>query len=128
VPNGLLLGSILAERTESIRIGMLFNTLGTRIGSLDNPGLAADDRFNRRQFDESMEVIRLALDNESFSFHGEFHDRPAPGIPDRGGFVERLNLVPRHRAGTGRRADTRSQHVHRGRPRRRGEIGQARPR
>ncbi len=134
VPNGVLLGSILAERTEAIRIGMLFNilgqwhplklaedfatlhnisggrgvlgvgrgtvpreaeNLGTRIGSFDNPDSAADDRFNRRQFDESMEVIRLALDNESFSFHGEIYDYPVSGIPDRGGFVEELSLVPR---------------------------------
>ncbi len=134
VPNGVLLGTILAERTEAIRIGMLFNilgqwhplklaedfatlhnisggrgvlgvgrgtvpreaeNLGTRIGSFDNPDSAADDLFNRRQFDESMEVIRLALDNESFSFHGEIYDYPAPGIPDRGGFVEELSLVPR---------------------------------
>ncbi len=134
VPNGLLLGAILAERTERIRIGMLFNilgqwhplklaedfatlhnvsggrgilgvgrgtvpreaeNLGSRIGSLDNPDAAADDAFNRRQFDESMEVIRLALDNETFSFHGEIFNYPASGIPDRGGFVEELTLVPR---------------------------------
>jgi len=134
VPNGLLLGAILAERTERIRIGMLFNilgqwhplrlaedfatlhnisggrgilgvgrgtvpreaeNLGSRIGSLDNPDSAEDDRFNRRQFDEAMQVIQLALDNESFSFHGEVYDYPVAGIPDRGGHVEELSLVPR---------------------------------
>jgi len=134
VPNGLLLGSVLAERTESIRIGMLFNilgqwhplrlaedfatlhnisggrgilgvgrgtvpreaeNLGTRIGSFDNPNSDSDDQFNRRQFNEAMDVIRLALDNESFSYHGEVYDFPVAGIPDRGAFVEELSLVPR---------------------------------
>ena len=134
IPNGILAGTIVAERTENIRIGMAFNivpqwhplklaedfatlhnisggrgilgvgrgtvpreaeTLGTQIGSFDNPDKAAADELNRKQFDEAMEVIRLALDNESFSFHGEVYDFPPPGIPDRGGFVTELSLVPR---------------------------------
>ena len=134
IPNGILVGTILAERTEQIRIGMAFNivpqwhplrlaedfatmhnisggrgilgvgrgtvpreaeTLGTKIGSFDNPDKAAADELNRKQFDEAMQVIRLALDNESFSFHGDVYDFPPPGIPDRGGFVSELSLVPR---------------------------------
>ena len=134
VPNGLMLGAVLAERTERIRIGMMFNivgqwhplklaedfatlhnlsggrgilgigrgtvpreaeNLGTQIGSFDNPDKIAADDFNRKQFDEAVTVLRLALDNESFSFHGDVFDFPAPGIPDRGGFVEELSLVPR---------------------------------
>ena len=134
IPNGILAGTIVAERTEQIRIGMAFNivpqwhplrlaedfatfhnisggrgilgvgrgtvpreaeTLGTQIGSFDNPDKAAADELNRLQFDEAMEVIQLALDNESFSFHGEVYDFPPPGIPDRGGFVTELSLVPR---------------------------------
>ncbi len=134
IPNGILIGAILAERTEQIRIGMAFNivpqwhplklaedfatlhnisggrgilgvgrgtvpreaeNLGTKIGSLDNPDRAAADQFNREQFDEAMAVIRMALDQESFSFHGKHFDFPAAGIPDRGGFVEELTLVPR---------------------------------
>ncbi len=134
IPNGILTGAILAERTEQIRIGMAFNivpqwhplklaedfatlhnisggrgilgvgrgtvpreaeVLGTKIGSFDNPDMADADEFNRRQFDEAMQVIRLALDNETFSFHGDVYDFPPPGIPDRGGFVEELSLVPR---------------------------------
>ena len=134
IPNGILVGTILAERTESIRIGMAFNivpqwhplrlaedfatmhnisggrgilgvgrgtvpreaeTLGTKIGSFDNPDKAAADELNRKQFDEAMQVIRLALDNETFSFHGDVYDFPPPGIPDRGGFVSELSLVPR---------------------------------
>ena len=134
IPNGILVGTILAERTEQIRIGMAFNVvpqwhplklaedfatlhnicggrailgvgrgtvpreaevLGTKIGSFDNPDMAAADDFNRRQFDEAMQVIRLALDNEKFSFHGSVYDFPPSGIPDRGGFVTELTLVPR---------------------------------
>ena len=134
IPNGILIGAILAERTERIRIGMAFNivpqwhplklaedfatlhnisggrgilgvgrgtvpreaeTMGTKIGSFDNPDQAAADELNRKQFDEGMQVIRLALDNETFSFHGDVYDYPPSGIPDRGGFVEDLTLVPR---------------------------------
>ena len=134
IPNGILVGTILAERTELIRIGMAFNivpqwhplrlaedfatlhnisggrgilgvgrgtvpreaeTLGTKIGSFDNPDKAAADEYNRKQFDEAMQVVRMALDNETFSFHGDVYDFPPPGIPDRGGFVTELSLVPR---------------------------------
>ncbi len=134
VPNGILVGTIIAERTENIRIGMAFNivpqwhplklaedfatlhnisggrgilgvgrgtvpreaeTLGTKIGSFDNPEALAADEWNRKQFDEAMQVIRMAFDNETFSFHGDVYDFPPPGIPDRGGFVSELTLVPR---------------------------------
>jgi len=134
IPNGILIGAILAERTERIRIGMAFNivpqwhplklaedfatlhnisggrgilgvgrgtvpreaeVMGSRVGSFDNPDQAAADDFNRRHFDEGMQVIRMALDQETFSFHGEVFDFPPPGIPDRGGFVDELTLVPR---------------------------------
>ncbi len=134
IPNGILVGAVIAERTEKIRIGMAFNivpqwhplrlaedfatlhnisggrailgvgrgtvpreaeVLGTKIGSFDNPDMAVADEFNRRQFDEAMQVIRLALDNDSFSFHGQVYDFPPPGIPDRGGYVTELTLVPR---------------------------------
>ena len=134
VPNGLLFGAVLAERTERIRIGAMFNivgqwhplrlaedfaamhnlsggrgilgigrgtvpreaeALGTKIGSFDNPDAMSADEFNRKQFDEAVEVIRLSLDNESFSYHGDVYEFPPPGIPDRGGFVEELSLLPR---------------------------------
>ena len=134
VPNGLMIGAILAERTEQIRIGTMFNivgqwhplrlaedfatlhnisrgrailgigrgtvpreaeSLGTMIGSFDNPEKADADEYNRKQFAEAVDVIRLALDNESFAYHGEVYDLPPPGIPDRGGQVEQLSLVPR---------------------------------
>ncbi len=134
IPNGILVGTILAERTDNIRIGMAFNivpqwhplklaedfatlhnisggrgilgvgrgtvpreaeTLGTKIGSFDNPDKVAADDLNRKQFDEAMEVILLALNNDTFNFHGDVYDFPPPGIPDRGGFVTELSLVPR---------------------------------
>lgn len=134
VPNGVLLGAIMAERTERIRIGMMFNitpqwhplrfaedfatlhnisggrgilgigrgtvpreaeVLGTHVGSFDNPDKGEADRRNRKMFDEGIQAIHLALDNETFKFHGEIYDFPPPGIPDRGGFVEELTLVPR---------------------------------
>ena len=134
VPNGLMTGAILAERTEQIRIGTMFNivgqwhplklaedfsilhnisggrgifgvgrgtvprearTLGTDIGSFDNPDSAAADALNRKQFDEAMQVMMLAMSEEEFSFKGDIFEFPPPGIPDRGGFVEKLTLVPR---------------------------------
>ena len=134
VPNGVLLGTVIAERTERIRIGMAFNVvpqwhplrlaedfatlhnisggrgilgvgrgtvpreaepLGTQIGSFDNPDKAAADELNRRQFDEALDIIQLALNEERFAYHGEVYDVPPPGIPDRGGTVQELTLVPR---------------------------------
>jgi alkanesulfonate monooxygenase SsuD/methylene tetrahydromethanopterin reductase-like flavin-dependent oxidoreductase (luciferase family) len=134
VPNALLFGAFLAERTSRIRIGALFNIvpqwhpirlaedfamlhnlsggrailgvgrgtvpreaepLGTAIGSFDNPDKVEADRRNREVMDEAMAIITLALDNDEFSFHGKHFDLPPPGIPDRGGTVERLTLVPR---------------------------------
>jgi alkanesulfonate monooxygenase SsuD/methylene tetrahydromethanopterin reductase-like flavin-dependent oxidoreductase (luciferase family) len=70
-------------------------TLGTRIGSFDNPDSAAADRLNREQFDEAVDVIRGAFEEERFKFAGRHYTFPPPGIPDRGGFVEHLTLVPR---------------------------------
>ena len=69
--------------------------LGSKIGSYDNPDSLVADEFNRKQFDEAVEVIRLALDNDTFSYDGEVYTFPVPGIPDRGGFVKDLTLVPR---------------------------------
>src|SRR5215207_6617449 len=70
-------------------------TLGSRIGSFDNPDQADADALNREQFDEGIEVIRAAFENESFKFGGRHYSFPPPGIPDRGGQVELLTLVPR---------------------------------
>ena len=65
------------------------------MGSFDNPDQAVADKVNREMMDEAMEVILRAYENESFSFHGNYFDFPPLGIPDRGGFVEEITLVPR---------------------------------
>jgi alkanesulfonate monooxygenase SsuD/methylene tetrahydromethanopterin reductase-like flavin-dependent oxidoreductase (luciferase family) len=134
LPNGVLFAAVLAERTQRIKIGAMFNIvpqwhplrlaedfatmhnlsggrgilgvgrgtvpreaqpLGTVIGSFDNPEARPADVVNREMFDEAMEVIRLAFENETFSFHGRHFDFPPAGIPDRGGTVQELTLVPR---------------------------------
>ena len=134
VPNGILFGAILAERTTRLGIGSMFNIvpqwhplrlaedfaflhnisggrailgvgrgtvpreaepLGTVIGSFDNPDAVDADQRNREVMDEAMEIITLALDNEAFSFHGKHYDLPPAGIPDRGGTVQELTLIPR---------------------------------
>jgi alkanesulfonate monooxygenase SsuD/methylene tetrahydromethanopterin reductase-like flavin-dependent oxidoreductase (luciferase family) len=134
VPNGILFGAILAERTTRLGIGAMFNIvpqwhplrlaedfaflhnisggravlgvgrgtvpreaepLGTVIGSFDNPDAADADQRNREVMDEAMEIITRALDNETFSFHGKHFDLPPAGIPDRGGTVQELTLIPR---------------------------------
>lgn len=134
IPNGILFGVALAERTSRIKIGAMFHIvpqwhplrfaedfstlhnlsggrgvlgvgrgtvpreaqpLGTLVGSADNPDLIDADRVNRETMDEAMDAILAALQNETFSYHGKYFDFPPPGIPDRGGFVTELTLVPR---------------------------------
>lgn len=65
------------------------------IGSFDNPDRAAADTYNREVFEESMAIVRAALDQDEFCFHGKHFDLPPPGLPDRGATVEQLTLVPR---------------------------------
>ncbi len=71
------------------------NDKGVSIGSHDNPDQAADDEHNREVFEESMAIVRMALENESFSFSGKHFQIPVPGIPDRGSTVQTLSLIPR---------------------------------
>jgi alkanesulfonate monooxygenase SsuD/methylene tetrahydromethanopterin reductase-like flavin-dependent oxidoreductase (luciferase family) len=71
------------------------NDKGVSIGSHDNPDQKDADIHNREVFEESMEIVRRALTQESFSFHGEHFQIPIPGIPDRGSTVQELTLVPR---------------------------------
>ncbi len=135
IPNAILAGMVVAERTEQIKIGALIHVLpqwhplrfaedfatlhnfsggravmaigrgtvpreamplGAVIGSTDDPAKRAkQDQLNRELFAEAVEVVDLALKNEWFAFHGKHFDLPPPGIPDRGGVVERLSLTPR---------------------------------
>ena len=71
------------------------NDKGVSIGSHDNPDQAAADELNREVFEESMEIVRRALADESFSFHGKHFQLPVPGLPDRGSTVQELTLIPR---------------------------------
>lgn len=68
---------------------------GVSVGSYDNPDRQADDERNREVFAESLEIIKRALDQESFSYQGKYFQLPPPGIPDRGGTVQELTLIPR---------------------------------
>ena len=71
------------------------NDKGVSIGSHDNPDMKDADIHNREVFEESMEIIRRALTQETFSFEGEHFQIPIPGIPDRGSTVQDLTLIPR---------------------------------
>ena len=137
IPNGLLISTWIAAKTQSIRLGAMFNVVpqwhplrlaedfatlhnlsggrgmlgvgrGTvpreilhlnndqiSIGSHDNPDQASDDVRNREWFEEAMEVVRLSLTEERFSFTGKYFQFPVPGIPDRGKTVTELTLIPR---------------------------------
>ncbi|PRY11103.1 LLM class flavin-dependent oxidoreductase [Kineococcus rhizosphaerae] len=69
-------------------------TLGARIESGDN-GMDADaENANREVFAEAMEVIKLAFEQDRFSYSGKHFTYPPTGIPDRGGVVTDLALVP----------------------------------
>lgn len=65
------------------------------IGSLDNPDQKADDARNREFFEEAMDVVRMSLSQERFSYTGKYFQFPVPGIPDRGATVTELSLIPR---------------------------------
>ncbi|MEO6123288.1 MAG: LLM class flavin-dependent oxidoreductase [Ilumatobacteraceae bacterium] len=71
------------------------NDKGVSIGSMDNPDQVAADVHNREVFEESMEIVRTALRDETFSFRGKHFTIPVDGIPDRGATVQELSLVPR---------------------------------
>jgi alkanesulfonate monooxygenase SsuD/methylene tetrahydromethanopterin reductase-like flavin-dependent oxidoreductase (luciferase family) len=71
------------------------NDKGVSIGSFDNPDQHDADTHNREVFEESMEIVRRALTEESFSFSGKHFQIPIPGIPDRGATVQEITLVPR---------------------------------
>ncbi len=70
-------------------------TLGAVVASGDNAMSREADRINRETFEEAMEIIQMAWQQESFSFAGKHFILPPPGIPDRGSTVTSLTLVPR---------------------------------
>jgi alkanesulfonate monooxygenase SsuD/methylene tetrahydromethanopterin reductase-like flavin-dependent oxidoreductase (luciferase family) len=69
-------------------------TLGARIEAGDNAMDEAAEEANRELFAEAMAVIRVAFGQERFAHRGEHFSYPPPGIPDRGGVVADLALVP----------------------------------
>jgi alkanesulfonate monooxygenase SsuD/methylene tetrahydromethanopterin reductase-like flavin-dependent oxidoreductase (luciferase family) len=68
---------------------------GTAVSRADD----ADNARNRSQYEEQMEIIRLAWSQPSFSFHGNFYDIPPAGITNTGtaagAAFDRITLVPR---------------------------------
>ena len=71
--------------------------LGTVVASGDNAMSAEHDRVNREVFEESMEIIKSAWYNETFSYRGKQFVLPPDDVPDRGAMVDHLTLVPRPR-------------------------------
>jgi alkanesulfonate monooxygenase SsuD/methylene tetrahydromethanopterin reductase-like flavin-dependent oxidoreductase (luciferase family) len=65
------------------------------VGSYDNPSAAEADRINREVTEESLDIMTLAMEHEAFSYSGKHFRLPPSGIPDRGGEVADLTLVPR---------------------------------
>jgi alkanesulfonate monooxygenase SsuD/methylene tetrahydromethanopterin reductase-like flavin-dependent oxidoreductase (luciferase family) len=59
----------------------------------------ATNARNRSQFEEQMEIIKLAWSQPSFSFHGDFYDIPPAGVTNTGtaagAAFDRITLVPR---------------------------------
>jgi alkanesulfonate monooxygenase SsuD/methylene tetrahydromethanopterin reductase-like flavin-dependent oxidoreductase (luciferase family) len=124
IPNLLLMGVHLSHLTERLKIGCGFNIapmwhplrlaedfatadimtggrvvfgLGrgyhTReVETLGGPMLDQDE--NRDYFEEQVDIIFKAFNNESFSYHGKYYDIPAR-VPYRGYELEELTLVPR---------------------------------
>ncbi len=70
-------------------------SLGGIVASGDNDMAAELDQRNREIFEESMEIIQMAWANERFSYRGKHFVLPPDGIPDRGGFVSDLTLIPK---------------------------------
>lgn len=69
-------------------------TLGAFIESGDNDMDPGAEQANREHFAEAMEVIRKAFRQDRFCHRGKHFRYPPEDIPDRGGVVEDLVLVP----------------------------------
>jgi alkanesulfonate monooxygenase SsuD/methylene tetrahydromethanopterin reductase-like flavin-dependent oxidoreductase (luciferase family) len=123
-PNLILLNTWLATQTKRLKLGCAFNVLpawhplrlaedyavadivtGGRIifgigrgyqsrevETLGGPLL--DQDANRELFEEQLEVLRKAFDEESFSHHGKHYRIPAP-VEFRDYALEEVTLVPR---------------------------------
>ena len=124
IPNILMLAVHLAHKTENIRFGCGFNIapmwhplrlaedfamadiltggrvifgMGRGYHSREVESLGApviDREANRELFEEQVEIVLKAFNEESFSYRGKFYDFP-PKVPYRGYELEEITLVPR---------------------------------
>jgi alkanesulfonate monooxygenase SsuD/methylene tetrahydromethanopterin reductase-like flavin-dependent oxidoreductase (luciferase family) len=124
IPNILMLSTHLAHLTRNIRLGCAFNIApmwhplrlaedfatadiltggrvvfgvgrGYHTREVDTFGAPLlDQAANRDLFEEQVEVILNAFNEESFSHHGRNYDLP-PRVGYRGYELEKLTLVPR---------------------------------
>jgi len=58
------------------------------------PSTITDNDANREMFEEQVEIIMKAFNEESFSYKGKFYDLP-PEVPYRGYTLKEITLVPR---------------------------------
>ena len=124
IPNLILLSTHLAAQTERLKFGCAFNVVpmwhplrlaedyatvdiltkgrvifgvgrGYHSREVETFGAPViDNDANRELFEEQMEVIFKAFNQESFSHHGKHYDIP-PSVPYRGYDLEEITLVPR---------------------------------
>ncbi|MDE0042305.1 MAG: LLM class flavin-dependent oxidoreductase [Candidatus Poribacteria bacterium] len=124
IPNIPMLSLYLAQATENLKFGAFFNTIpawhplrlaedfatvdimtGSRVRfgigrgyinreveTLGSP--LDDDEENREKFEEQVEIIFKAWNEQSFSHHGKYYDLPAKVIY-REKELEEITLVPR---------------------------------
>ena len=124
IPNIILLGTHLASRTEKLKFGCAFNIVpmwhpirlaedyamadiltdgrvifgvgrgyhSREVESLGSPVI--DNDANRELFEEQMEIIFKAFNEESFSHKGKHYSVPAK-VEYRGYDLEEVTLVPR---------------------------------
>ena len=60
------------------------------------PSTLSDNEANREMFEEQVEIIMKAFNEDSFSFEGKFYTIP-PEVPYRGYTLKEITLVPRPR-------------------------------
>jgi alkanesulfonate monooxygenase SsuD/methylene tetrahydromethanopterin reductase-like flavin-dependent oxidoreductase (luciferase family) len=124
IPNLLMLAVHLAHVTKTLKIGCGFNIapmwhplrlaedyavadiltkgrtvfgVGRGYHSREVETFGApiiDQEANRELFEEQVEIIFKAFNNESFSHHGKYYTLP-PEVPYRGYTLKELTLVPR---------------------------------
>ena len=64
------------------------------VDTFGSPSTITDSDANRELFEEQVDIIFKAFNNESFSHHGKYYDLPAE-VPYRGYDLKELTLVPR---------------------------------